>query len=162
MKKTTQRLTISRKLFFYLAAYSIFISWLMEGAVQNYNRIDFAAGVGQAPTSHDFFVGFLIVLGIYAIRCFFLILPKLLMHWKRNLRTDGWLRGGILFAIPPELYLIYILNSASQAGSCGNSEFSCSFGALSFAFIFFASCVLQAVGMLIGGMASFVNSRRAV
>jgi hypothetical protein len=161
MKKTKTDLRIPRKLIISLAVYSVFIAWLFQAAIQNYNRIDYEDGRTIAPSGHDAFMIFLFFLCAYIVRCLILFLPNLIARWKNKLYTQHWLKAGIIFSLLPELYLINELFNATQLGSCGSgANYACGWSSFAFAFIFLISCGLQIVGMISGTTYDFIKRRK--
>jgi hypothetical protein len=137
--------------------YIIFISVLAAYAIQNLNTVWSKANDGlNQPTTRDFLIILSIWCGIYTTRGAVLILPKIISNWKKGLRGDGWIYGGIIASIPAEAYLVYgLLNLGFKQVCEANGDFDCGWDGLGLLFILLLSCGLQVAGMLLGSVIYF-------
>jgi hypothetical protein len=150
------------KLLISLGIYTIFIAFLYSYAIHNLDKVYSQAHDGNAaPTTSQFIYTFVITAGIYLIRCLVLLLPKIIAIWKRDMHSKGWILGGILAALPFELYFINsIIDLATKTACEQDGDFDCSWDGWSLAVGLFLSCGAQIVGMFAGGVIQFVIDKR--
>jgi hypothetical protein len=95
---------------------------------------------------------------VYLARAFILVWPRL----SKKTFSPGWLKGGIIAAFLPEVILVLmtfnLLFEDGSSCSTGGPYSSCGWGELLYAVIGL-SCIVQAIGMIIGGLAGRGKSK---
>jgi uncharacterized BrkB/YihY/UPF0761 family membrane protein len=165
MKKTnSKKIRISKKrsnLLTGVVIYIVFIAILAAYALQNLNTVWSKANDGiNQPTTKDLLAILLIWLSIYLIRGIVLLLPLTISKWKGKLQGNGWIYGGILAALPAEIFLIVgLLSLVFKQGCETNGDFDCGWDGVGLIAPLFYSCVLQIFGMFAGSLIRLTTNK---
>ncbi|HET9850606.1 MAG TPA: hypothetical protein VFP35_03220 [Candidatus Saccharimonadales bacterium] len=105
---------------------------------------------GWAGEGTSFITGFVVAVFAYAVRLSLLLAPL----GKNKPSARGWLTGGILASLIPELIIIGVSFSflTEQSGTCstGGDFSNCGWGWLVLILLFIIAGIAQLIGMLIG------------